>query len=75
MKEARTLVQAVRDAAAVHRVTWEALVPNHLEINLDAEPAEDAAYAEMARAKKRLRDHLCDTYGISARELASLALP
>ncbi len=68
-------MQAVREAAAVHRTTWEALVPNHLEINLDAEPAEDAAYAEMAAAKKRLRDHLCDTYGISARELASLALP
>ncbi len=71
--EGRELVAAVHEAAAAHRTTWEALVPNRFEVNLDAEDAEEAAYAEMAVAKAALRDHICRVYGISVRELASLA--
>ena len=33
------------------------------------------AYSDMASAKASLRQHICDTYGISVRELSSLALP
>jgi len=68
------LVTAVRAAAAAHQTTWEALVPNHFEINLAAEDAEEIAYSGMARAKAALRDHICRTYGISIRELSSLAM-
>jgi uncharacterized protein len=67
------LVQAVREAAQRHNLTWEALVPECLTINLAAEAAEEEAYAEMAEAKRALRDHICTIYGISLRELASLA--
>jgi uncharacterized protein len=67
------LAQAVRDAARRHNVTWEALVPDCLTINLAAEAAEEEAYAEMSEAKRALRDHICAIYGISVRELASLA--
>ncbi len=73
--DARALVAEVRAAARRHNATWEALVPDHLTINLAAEAAEEAAYEEMGEAKRRLRDHICETYGISIRELASLALP
>lgn len=73
--EAHHLVAAVRAAAAVHRTTWEAMVPNTFQVNLAFEPAEEAAYAEMAAAKAALRRHICETYGLSARELASLAAP
>ena len=72
--DGKDLVAAVRAAAAAHRTSWEALVPNHFEVNLDMEAAEEDAYAEMARAKAILRDHICETYGISIRELSSLAM-
>ncbi|NIJ07283.1 hypothetical protein FHS31_000879 [Sphingomonas vulcanisoli] len=73
--DGHALVAEVRKAARAHGDTWEALVPPHLAINLDAEEAEEAAYAEMAQAKRRLRDHICEMYGISMRELSSLAQP
>ncbi|SEN19207.1 hypothetical protein SAMN05192583_2192 [Sphingomonas gellani] len=70
----RQLVEAVRAAAATHNQTWEALVPDPFTINLAAEADEEQAYAAMTRAKAALRDHICEVYGISARELSSLAL-
>jgi hypothetical protein len=73
--DGKALVAAVREAAQRHNLTWEALVPASLEVNLDHEEAEERAYAEMARTKAILRDHICETYGISVRELASLAHP
>jgi hypothetical protein len=75
LRDGRDLVDGVRAAAAVHRTTWEALVPDHFQVNLDAEAAEEAAYSDMERAKARLREHICQTYGISFRELCSLATP
>ncbi|MDV3458998.1 hypothetical protein RZN05_18515 [Sphingomonas sp. HF-S4] len=72
MEDAQDLVAAVRAAAARHRLAWGELVPSLHEINHDAEPAEEAAYAEMEAAKQRLRDHICDLYGISPAELCSL---
>lgn len=71
--EGRSLVAAVREAALMHGVAWSELVPNGFVVNLSAEAAEEAAFDEMARAKRALRDHICETYGVSARELASLA--
>ena len=73
--EAHELVAGVRAAAAVHQTSWEALVPNRFEVNLDAEEAEEEAYSEMAVRKADLRRHICATYGISIRELSSLARP
>jgi hypothetical protein len=73
--EGRRLVQLVRAAALHHATSWEALVPNAFEINLEAEAAEEAAYADMTLAKRALRDHICAVYGISLRELSSLAAP
>ena len=73
--DGRDLVAEVRAAARTHGKSWELLVPSHFEINIDAEEAEEAAYAEMAGAKARLREHICATYGISIRELFSLAQP
>lgn len=67
------LVEAVRAAARVHAVSWEALVPDRFEVNLAAEAEEEAAFADMAEAKRRLRDHICEVYGVSIRELANLA--
>lgn len=75
LHEAHRLVAEVRAKAAAHRISWEAMVPTSLEMNLAFEPVEEAAYAEMARAKAELRHHVCETYGITARELAALALP
>jgi hypothetical protein len=69
------LVAAVRDAAARHNLTWEALVPDAYRVDHAHEEAEELAYAEMEAAKDRLRDHICATYGISFRELTSLARP
>lgn len=74
-QRAHELVAAVRAAARAHNKTWEALVPDAFTINLAAEAAEERAYADMAEAKHALRNHICHLYGISARELASLALP
>lgn len=73
--EARVIVAAVRAAAAAHNGTWEALVPDQFTVDLTAEAAEERAYLAMAAEKARLRDHICETYGISIRELASLAMP
>jgi hypothetical protein len=73
--DGRALVEGVREMARKHAITWEALVPNSFVVNADAEAAEEEAYAEMARAKAALRDHICEVYGISVRELGSLAIP
>jgi uncharacterized Fe-S center protein len=73
--EGHALVAAVRAAARIHNSTWEALVPDSFTVNLSAEIAEEIAYADMAVIKQQLRDHICTTYGISIRELASLAMP
>jgi hypothetical protein len=70
--DAKALVAAVREAARRHNVTWEALVPNAREVDFRHEEAEELAYMEMAAAKTALRDHICETYGISIRELNSL---
>jgi len=74
-QDGRELVALVRDAARRHNSSWEALVPDSFTINLLAEAAEEQAYLEMAQVKARLREHICSTYGISIRELASLAQP
>ena len=75
LEDGPALVAAVRRAAAVHNLTWEAMVPDAFTVNLLAETAEEQAYLAMAAEKQRLRDHICTTYGISIRELASLAMP
>lgn len=72
MEEARDLVADVRAAAARHRLAWGELVPSPHEVNHAAEPAEEAAYAEMEAAKQLLRDHICTLYGITPAELCSL---
>ena len=72
-EDGHTLVAAVRQAAALHNGTWEALVPDQFTVNLLAEAAEERAFVAMAAEKARLREHICATYGISIRELASLA--
>jgi len=72
--EAHHLVAAVRAAAAVHRTTWEALVPDSFVIDLSMERAEEEAYVAMETEKAALRRHICETYGLSIRELASLAM-
>jgi len=73
--DGKALVAAVREAASRHNITWEALVPSSEHVDLEHEEAEELAYAEMADAKAALRDHICQTYGITVRELASLATP
>jgi hypothetical protein len=72
-RDGKALVAAVREAARRHNTTWEALVPDPLTVNLAHEEAEERAYTEMAKIKAALRDHICDTYGISMRELTNLA--
>jgi hypothetical protein len=74
-EDGKDLVAAVRDAAARHNITWSALVPDAYRVDHRHEEAEELAYAEMEVAKDRLRDHICATYGISYRELSSLARP
>lgn len=74
-QQGHALVEQVRLAARAHAVSWEALVPDRFTVNVAAEAAEEDAYAGLAEAKAALRDHICRTYGISARELSSLALP
>jgi len=71
----RELVEAVREAARRHSSSWEALVPDAFTVNLKFEADEERAYAEMAVAKRALREHICEVYGISIRELSSLAMP
>lgn len=73
--KARRQVAAVRAAAASHRSSWEALVPDSFTVDLTMEPAEEAAYADLAQAKAALRAHICRTYGLTPREFASLATP
>lgn len=73
-EDGRDLVTAVRRAAALHNLSWEQLVPDQFTINLAAEAAEERAFVAMAAEKARLREHICATYGISIRELASLAM-
>lgn len=68
------LVEEVRAAARIHAASWEALVPDRFEVNLAAEADEEVAFDAMAAAKRRLRDHICATYGVSIRELANLAV-
>lgn len=75
MEDGHALVNEVRVAARRHNLTWTSLVPDRFTINHDAEAAEEVAYAEMAVAKRALRDHICRTYGITVEELASLAMP
>lgn len=75
MEDGPRLVDAVRTAARAHSLSWEAMVPDQFTVNLAAEAAEEAAYREMAARKRALRDHICATYGISIRELTSLAMP
>lgn len=72
-RDGKLLVQAVREATRRHATSWQALVPNAVEINRAAESAEDVAYADMATAKQALRDHILTVYGISMQELSSLA--
>ena len=73
--DGRDLVERVHVAARAHHRSWEAMVPDSFQINFAAEAAEEHAYEEMAAAKRRLRDHICETYGLSIRELSSLAMP
>ncbi|WP_454885506.1 hypothetical protein [Sphingomonas oryzagri] len=72
-REGRALVAEVREAAARHKVSWGMLVPSPHVVDLGAEHAEEMAYQDMAEARRRLRDHICATYGITATELCSLA--
>jgi hypothetical protein len=71
--DGRALVAEVRDAAARHKMSWAQLVPSPYVVDLGAEPSEELAFQEMAGAKRRLRDHICTIYGITAAELCSLA--
>jgi hypothetical protein len=73
MDDGRALVEDVRDAAARHKVSWGVLVPSAFVVDPRAEEAEEEAYQDMAEAKRALRDHICQTYGITAAELCSLA--
>ena len=73
MDNGKVLVQDVRDAAARHKVSWGVLVPSAFVVDPRAEEAEEEAYQDMAEAKRALRDHICETYGITAAELCSLA--
>lgn len=50
------------------------LVPARDKVNDSAEPIEEAAFQELAAAKHELRQHICETYGISVTELANLAI-
>lgn len=73
MQDGKALVQDVRDAAVRHKISWGVLVPSPFQVDRDAEEAEELAYQDMAVAKRALRDHICETYGITAAELCSLA--
>lgn len=73
--DGRRLVEAVREAARLHNSSWEALVPDAFTVDLTFEAAEERAFADMAVTKSALRAHICHVYGISIRELSSLAMP
>ena len=72
-REGRDLVAEVRGAAARHKISWGLLVPSATLVDRDAEHLEETAWQDLAEAKRRLRDHICATYGITAAELCSLA--
>jgi hypothetical protein len=71
---ARALVAQVRAAAEKHNIAWNALVPSRDVVDWSAEASEEAAFKEMAEAKHALRQHICETYGITAEELGHLAI-
>jgi len=71
--DGKDLVAAVREAARRHNMTWEMLVPAADRVDSAHEEAEERAYAEMDAARRALRDHIFQTYGLTARELAALA--
>jgi hypothetical protein len=71
--DGRALVAEVRAAATRHKLSWGMLVPSPFVVDLGAEPIEELAYQDMSEAKRRLRDHICETYGITSAELCSLA--
>lgn len=73
ISEAHALVAAVREAARRHGIAWATMIPDPHSFNAAAEAHEEAAFQDMAEAKAALRRHICDTYGLSPRELASLA--
>jgi len=73
--DGRELVAAVRAAAHRHNSIWEALVPSHESVDFAHEDAEEQAYVEMEAARRVLRNHIRETYGIDVRELSSLAMP
>lgn len=72
--DGKELVAAVREAARRHGATWDALVPSDFHVDMAHEDAEERAYAEMAAAKRALRDHICETYGLTIHELAGLIM-
>jgi hypothetical protein len=72
-REGRDLVADVREAAARHKVSWGLLVPTPHVVDLGAEHVEEMAFQDMAKAKRRLREHICATYGLTVAELCSLA--
>jgi hypothetical protein len=71
---ARTLVNQVRAAAKKHNLAWNVLVPSRDVVDWSAEVSEEAAYNEMTEAKHALRQHICETYGITVEELGHLAI-
>jgi len=73
--QGRELVAAVREAARRHSLAWEALVPDSDRVDVAHEAAEERAFDDLVAARRALRDHICETYGITAREFASLAKP
>jgi hypothetical protein len=70
----RALVAVVRATAERHSIAWKALVPSRDVVDWSAEDIEDAAFNEMAEAKRALRQHMCETYGITPEELGYLTV-
>jgi hypothetical protein len=70
----RALVAIVRATAERHNIAWNALVPSREVVDWSAEDIEDAAFNEMVEAKRALRQHICETYGITPEELGHLTL-
>jgi hypothetical protein len=71
---AKALVNRVRTAAEKHNLAWNILVPSRHVVDRSAEASEEAAFNEMAAAKHALRQHICETYGITAEELGHLTI-
>ena len=72
--DGKDLVAAVRSAVAAHGECWGVLVPTPFVVNQSGEAAEEAAFQAMAEAKRRLRDHILETYGLSPEELSGLVV-